>query len=244
MTINDEQKMWLNDFAKRGFRDIADQDYIAARQLYRSKLHIPFLWSAQQAVEKYLKAILLFNGIPVKGLSHNIEKSLEKVKTIERLKFCIPNECEGFISYLNQQGPNRYFEVESYIPFGALLNLDKTIWNIRKYCDYFNGNFKTIDGKQIDLMDAMVNRANSKYYNDNPHTVEIMGGYLEQHKDRKTEAGRCLIWNNFYFGRRARSIIRKFTDFSHSATPTHVYNPEALEFLALYAKIDVSHRKT
>ena len=33
----------LNDFAKRSFRDVADQDYIAARMSYRANLREPFL---------------------------------------------------------------------------------------------------------------------------------------------------------------------------------------------------------
>jgi hypothetical protein len=35
-------------------RDVADEDYIAARALYRIRLDRQFLWSALQAIEKYL----------------------------------------------------------------------------------------------------------------------------------------------------------------------------------------------
>jgi len=52
----------LNTYATDIFRNQADFDYISARANYRLKLRQQFLWSAQQAVEKYLKAILLFNG--------------------------------------------------------------------------------------------------------------------------------------------------------------------------------------
>ena len=52
----------LNTFASDIFRRQADFDYIAARANYRMHLRQQFLWSAQQAMEKYLKAILLFNG--------------------------------------------------------------------------------------------------------------------------------------------------------------------------------------
>ena len=44
----------LIDFIKRSFVDIADQNYISARILYRYNLKHDFLWAAQQAIEKYL----------------------------------------------------------------------------------------------------------------------------------------------------------------------------------------------
>lgn len=53
----------LNNFATRSFRDVADQDYVLARIAYRSELYAQFLWSGLQAIEKYLKAILLYNRI-------------------------------------------------------------------------------------------------------------------------------------------------------------------------------------
>ena len=54
---------WVNDFAIRSFRDIADGDYIAARMAYRAMLPVQFLWSSQQALEKYLKCILFIRRI-------------------------------------------------------------------------------------------------------------------------------------------------------------------------------------
>jgi hypothetical protein len=57
-----EMQVILNTFASDVFRKQADYDYIAARANYRMRLRQQFLWSAHQAVEKYLKATLLFNG--------------------------------------------------------------------------------------------------------------------------------------------------------------------------------------
>ena len=51
----------INHFAIRCFRDTGDADYLAARMAMRARLAIPFLWSAEQAIEKYLKCILLLN---------------------------------------------------------------------------------------------------------------------------------------------------------------------------------------
>ncbi|HCT5171431.1 TPA: HEPN domain-containing protein, partial [Enterobacter cloacae] len=62
LTRNDE--LLLNDAARRSFRDMADQDYLSARLCYKHKLNFQFLWLSQQAVEKYIKAILLYNRVP------------------------------------------------------------------------------------------------------------------------------------------------------------------------------------
>ena len=39
-----DDRVLINSFARRSFRDIADQDYIAARVNYQANLPEPFLW--------------------------------------------------------------------------------------------------------------------------------------------------------------------------------------------------------
>ena len=56
------------------FTDMADQDYLAARLAYGAEMFNLFFWSAGQAIEKYLKASLLLNGLSAKGYGHNLEK--------------------------------------------------------------------------------------------------------------------------------------------------------------------------
>ena len=52
----------INSFASQSFRDQAERDYIAARQACRAELMPQFLWASHQAIEKYLKGILLYNS--------------------------------------------------------------------------------------------------------------------------------------------------------------------------------------
>ena len=56
----------------RMYRDAADEDYLMARFSARSNLIYQFWWNAQQAVEKYLKAILLLNSVPVSNAGHKV----------------------------------------------------------------------------------------------------------------------------------------------------------------------------
>ena len=60
----------------------ADEDYLTARLLYKSNLHRNFFWSAAQCIEKYLKALLLLNGISVKKKGHNLKKLILEVEKI------------------------------------------------------------------------------------------------------------------------------------------------------------------
>jgi hypothetical protein len=66
--MNTQMNAKLNSFATRSFPDIADQDYISARLSYRSNLVPQFHWQSLQALEKYFKAIFLYNRIKAIGL--------------------------------------------------------------------------------------------------------------------------------------------------------------------------------
>ncbi len=129
----------INDFAKRSFRDVADQDYIAARMSYRAQLREPFLWSSLQAFEKYFKAILLFNRKSAKGVGHNISEALKRVESIHDLSFSIPDDVREFIFYINNYGTNRYLEYSTHLRDQALLALDRSVWYVRRYCFYMRG---------------------------------------------------------------------------------------------------------
>lgn len=64
------------------YRDAADHDYLLARFSARSNLIYQFWWNAQQSTEKYLKAILLLNSIPVTRYSHKITEMFDKAVEI------------------------------------------------------------------------------------------------------------------------------------------------------------------
>jgi len=66
----------INNFATRSFRDTGDGDYIAARLAYRAQLIPQFLWSSLQAIEKYLKCVLVLNRIRAPR-SHNLADILQ-----------------------------------------------------------------------------------------------------------------------------------------------------------------------
>ena len=89
----------INSYIDASFRDTADRDYISARLAYRHRLEQPFLWSALHSIEKYLKAILLYNGESAQKLSHDILKAYQRVLTIPNIPFDFPPDIEKFITH-------------------------------------------------------------------------------------------------------------------------------------------------
>lgn len=63
--------VWIRDLIWRMFRDSADVDYAIARFSALHQLEYQYFWSASQAVEKYLKCLLLHNGKSIRNLSKN-----------------------------------------------------------------------------------------------------------------------------------------------------------------------------
>src|SRR5262245_42476187 len=87
----------LNDFAIRSFRNVADGDYIAARMSCRAELVGQYLWSSQQAIEKYLKCILLLNRIPGKHVRHDLRAGLAAIEKSGKVILSLTNGTKEFI---------------------------------------------------------------------------------------------------------------------------------------------------
>jgi HEPN domain-containing protein len=97
------------DFINRSFRDVADGDYISARVCHRLDLKQQSLWGSLQSIEKYLKAILLYNDRSIKGLGHDIEQAYGRLDQIRDIEFDIPKDAQEFIRYLNAPGTKSIF---------------------------------------------------------------------------------------------------------------------------------------
>ncbi len=205
--------------------------YIAARVLYRYGVGPQFLWLALQSIEKYLKAILLYNDRLTKGLSHDIEKSFQKIKEISDISFQFPHELPKFIAYVNQQGINRYFEFAAYALGDELQKLDSTVWHIRRYCKYLRG-YSTPDqtGMRIPLSESEIATIRSFQIKDS-NKFRIPGGLLENALENKeSDLRKHLVWKNSYYGTYKKKIIR-IRRRSWSKNPAPVLYPEILTIL-------------
>lgn len=195
-----ENQDLINDYVLRSLRYTADEDYIAARMSYRVGLIEPFLWSSLHAIEKYLKALLLFNKKSAKKFNHNIVKLLKTAKEIEGLDLRLPTQAESFIKYINEFGENRYFEGSACLEEYALDSLDEVVWYIRRYC-YDRSAYEGYNLREIE----------PSYLETNPKEYRLSGGLLEKVIKEKPRSYRYLVWDNFFYGEQKnnRNNIRK-----------------------------------
>lgn len=209
-------EMLVNDFAVRSFRDVGDADYIAARMACRAALVAQFLWASQQAVEKYLKCILLLNRIPAKHVGHDLGKALDRINCSAKLTLGLTDVTGKFIRKLDQLGQHRYFEVSNFA-FGAdLLILDRAAWELRRYCTLDDGPQRV------------------KLQGVTPPRVRISGGYLEKIiDDTNNHTREPLLWKNAFFGKRHRKIVRLNNWFQAHNAPLYL-NPEMLDEILKY----------
>jgi HEPN domain-containing protein len=225
----------LNDFATRSFRDIGDQDYIAARLACRASLRPQFKWSGLQAIEKYLKAILLYNRVEAGRVGHSLEEAL---KCCEKLPFemSLTEETHQMIGFLDESVGLRYLEVSYLIHGPKLYELDRAVWEVRRYCkvlDYKrtmpNGETESMLGPEL----AAIEQARKKPF----HTFRLPGGLLERILDNpKNPARSALIWQNAFFGSRGRRSVSIPTGL-HAVNAPLWLSPEIVDDVSKYVRI-------
>lgn len=203
-----KKKININSYASRIFRDTADQDYLAARACYKNGLVIQFLWMGQQAIEKYLKAIILYNGESTKSVGHNLIKALNKIRNINGLELDISESVLNFIEYLNNQGVNRYIEKNHYAFGNEILKLDRAVWEIRRYCKVLNYDLKMENGLVKNMMKLEIENIHKWKNSDKPYKFYLVGGFLEKIlKNKKYRQRNILIWSNFYYGLKKKNEV-------------------------------------
>lgn len=221
----------LNSFAIRSFRDMADQDYIAARTSYRAALFPQFHWSSLQAVEKYVKGILLLNRIRAKNLSHDLELGLKALNKLP-FKVRLSESSRAFIHHLDRVGAYRYLESSYYVMGPKLVELDRTVWELRRYCKVMNYAVKLGDGTDKSMLELEV--AGAEAHEDRPHQLRITGGVLERIVDSTNHPARQpLLWQNAFFGRRSRTHVRIPMPF-HATNAPLTLDPDLVEDVLEY----------
>ncbi len=190
-----------------------------------------------QALEKYFKAILLYNRQPATGLGHNITAAFERVQSIPDIPFSFPQGLDEFIKHLNEEGPNRYFEYPAVATGEELLHLDRTVWYVRRFCQYLHGSLRSKHG-EIERFPIEIARI-QHFSKDKPHKFRIWGGFIERVLDRgPNELREQLTSKNPFYGRRHKKVLRRYTFHSWSAYPTTSLYPEV--YLELKDLIDFS----
>lgn len=218
----------LNACAIMTFRDTADGDYVAARLSFRSGCFEQFLWSAEQAIEKYLKCILVLRrvGRPAPkndGTRSDVGHDLEKAASMIGWRFLrlTPNT-RVFIEYLNRTALGaRYFEVSTVARGHELVSLDRSVWELRRHCT------TSPEPARLRLSEG---EPAPKY--------RLEGGRIEKILDNSSdEACRALLWQNAFFGRRTRYRVKKPKWGFHAKNAPLFVMPDVSAELEKYAYV-------
>lgn len=224
---------YINTFVTRAFRNIADQDYILARIAFRFELDLQFINSSQQAIEKYLKAILIFNRHNTKPFKHNLASAYDAVLGITDIPFDFPATVPEFVEYLDDQA-SRYLEFSYHVYGDRLRQLDETVWHLRRWCAFLRGTVTTDDGKTIDMLPFEIANCQLPIWKRQPYKFRLFNGFLEDVLDRKRhrELRPFVVWSNPYFSRVRKPSYRLSR---HSAENTMLsMHPDILPELEKY----------
>ena len=211
---------FLNDFAKRCFRDMADVDYITARMAIRAGLVTPFLWASQQTIEKYLKCILLLNRIEAKKVNHNLDSALKKIEQSGIISLELSPCIKEFINRLAQYGHYRYLDVSNFAKGADVFLLDRAVWEIRWFCA------RNIHSRRVDIREG-----------EPVPRMRIPGGLLEEILNNSNNpAHEPLTWQNNCFGSHNSIIAEATTWFVANNAPLSL-SPKMVDEVAKYVHI-------
>jgi len=217
-----ETKALLDDFAIRSLRDMADNDYVLARMAIRAELGPQFLWSSLQAIEKYLKAILLINRVPSTKPTHNLAVLVAKAEGIKKLRFSISGTTRAFVEFLDEYGRFRYLEVSYHVKARDLVMLDLAAWDIRRYCARLDYSLAK-GGKEVSVLEYELGRIERA--SRDRRDFRWFSGELEKIiANRKHPARPWLIWKNVCFGARLRKTIKLTEWFRSVNAPLALHN--------------------
>jgi HEPN domain-containing protein len=207
-------------------------DYISARMSFRAGLVEQFHWQSLQALEKYFKAILLYNRIKAKKLGHSLSKALNKAKQLP-FELELTQPALDFINHIDTYGRFRYFEASYFIHGPKLVELDRTVWEVRRYCKVLKYELTLSDGSKKQMLPLEL-EAIELSKSLPPQKFRIPGGHLEKIIDKKEHPARPpLIWQNGFFGKRRRKTVKASVGFQAKNSPLTLH-PEILDAVKEY----------
>lgn len=224
----------VNHAAKEQFRDTADKDYIVARYCYRVQFYENFFWSAGQAIEKYIKGILIFNDIKP-GNSHNLVNLFSKLLGIQDINFDFPDSLNSYIDYLNKNYNNRYRQKPTLLKGYVLPDIDRAVWHLRRYCQDLRYQ-KEDNSKTRKLNLHEIGAIQNPALRHRPADFKILNGHLEKiiMGDNNKREREDLIWQNGYFGQSQKTVVLA-THYSFSfSQPIHCSFPPLKSELRKY----------
>lgn len=226
---------WLNHATIRCFRDTADADYISARLAIRSDLPGPFLSAAEQAIEKYLKCILMLNRIDTRDIGHKINVALQRINDSLPFNIDLDKGERKLFDQLVLWDFDRYLVNSLYVENESLMYLDRLVWKLRQYCRPLDmihraeppdKSYIAAKIEEIKAVDPSI-----------PKQGHVPGGFLERVLESKLHRGReALIWNNLWYHSSNRKHVYYRTGYQAINSP-FFNNPEVAAEACKYMKL-------
>lgn len=222
----------INDFALRSLRETADKDYVHARLAHRSGLIPQFLWSSLHCLEKYTKCVLVLNRIEAHSLKHEIEAGVALVGKKGNFQIELSEPVTEFIRSLEVGARFRYYETSYHAEGLDLAKLDKSVWELRRYCQPLDYNVDT-GGRATNLLEHNLTRIRSAQQAGEMGTC-ITDGWLEQVLSKPAHPARePLVWRNLFFGVRRRAKVKVWHWQEVGNSPLYLH-PEIVDEVAKY----------
>jgi hypothetical protein len=213
-----------NNIIDRMFVETAEKNYIVARWAFFHRCNVDFFWLSAQAIEKYLKAILLYNGHPTIDFRHDLNKLTNTVlhlypstdidqltppKPLERHFFWRKENLRSFIHRLNEMGdPNNRYMLYGYTLYGDdIYKLDQIIFQLHRHCR----PLKQIDSQKLlkpNMPDSVIDWVEILKKTKNTHQIFGRLERLNKSKERQDRTIRsAFLKSNFAFApTTARSL--------------------------------------
>jgi hypothetical protein len=225
-------KALINSFACRSFRTTGDRDYIHARLAFRNRLFPQFQWSALHCLEKYLKCILLLNRIKAKKFKHEVRRPINRFNQEAKFQLELSDQTLKFIDHLETGARFRYLEVSWMNRGFELVDLDRAVFEIRKYCQVLDHTID-INGEEISVLDENLKRI-SEAKAPWGKNIKILDGWIEKILENKDHPARkSLIWNNLWFSASNRKRITIKEGFEAENSPLFMH-PEIIDEVVEY----------
>lgn len=172
-------------------------------------------------------------------MRHDLRHGLDKINNEGKFKLRLSPDSQEFIEHLNKYGSHRYFETSYYSLGREILSLDRTVWELRRYCTILDYCLEKSSGARKEMLEIELRRIEQSE-TDSPQRFVLTGGFLEKViKDRKHQAREAPLFKNLFFGTTRRKSVRMGRRLYAANAPLFLH-PEILDEVRKYVLIPKS----
>lgn len=189
----------LNHFALRSCRDAGDLDYLAARMAFRGRLIPPFLAAARAALAHYFSAIAVLGRIRLSP-DGTLADMLATLERRARFELLLGPNARHLLDHLDRCRACPYLTLPDYGDGNELADLDRTVWEIRRYCAVIDYSLGISNRTGRRMLQYELKRIRASEHQP-PQSFYLVGGLLESvAADASHPSQKALLWRNRYFG--------------------------------------------